>query len=146
MAHDQSTALNELITTSLDGAHGYRQAAEHASDPSLKSLFEKYAKQRQTYASTLQAAVRQMGDKPTDDGSVSAAFHRGWIGLKDAVTTGDGPIVKECIRGEEYALKKFEKVAADTALPTEAKSIVTRLHGEISTALQHMRQIKPMAS
>ena len=139
---DATHHVNKLIETCLDGKLGYHQAAENVSDASLKQLFMDYASQRASFASELQTAVTSMGGTPTDDGSVTAAFHRGWIGLKDALTGGDKGVLNECIRGEEHAVKEYQKVVSDDDVPASAKSILTRQHGEIEQALAKMNQLK----
>ena len=141
MASDTTKHLNDLITTCLDGKHGYEQAAQNATDASLKSLFQQYARQRDTYATELQGAVRTAGGTPTDSGSVTAAFHRNWIGLKNAVTSGDKAILGECIRGEESAVKQYAEALQDDDVAPEAKTIVARQHGEIEQALAHMNSL-----
>ncbi len=131
--------LNDLITTCLDGVHGYKQAADHATDANLKSLFTGYAAERQAYASELQALVTAHGGTPTDEGSVAAAFHRGWIGLKDALTGGDKPVLAECVRGEEHAVKQYEEALAGSTVPQDAQAVLTKQHGEVSQAVAHMK-------
>ncbi len=133
--------LNDLITTSLDGVHGYKQAAEHASDATLKSLFTDYASQRSTFASELQTLVSQMGGTPTDTGSVAAAFHRGWIGLKDAVTSGDKGILAECVRGEEHAVKDYQSILGSNDVTPAIKTLLSQQHGQIDQALTHMKML-----
>ena len=140
-----TSELNDLITTCLDGVHGYKQAAEHATDPSLKTLFTNYAGQRQSYATELQGLVRAAGGTPTDDGSVTAAFHRGWIGLKDAVTTGDKGILAECVRGEEHAQKAYAKALGDDDVSAEAKTVLSKQHGEVEQALAKMNSLHSAA-
>lgn len=141
MARDAVNDLNTIITTCLDGRYGYEQAAEHASDAQLKSLFETYAQQRAAFATELAGAVQQLGGTPTDTGSVTAAFHRGWIGLKDALTGGDKGVLGECIRGEEYAVKQYQDALGDADVPAAAKTPLARQHGEITQALTHMQQL-----
>jgi uncharacterized protein (TIGR02284 family) len=141
MARDAVSDLNNLITTCLDGQHGYKQAAASASDAQLKSLFETYAQQRAAYATDLQQAVTSLGGTPTDSGSVTAAFHRGWIGLKDALTGGDKAVLGECIRGEEYAVKQYQEALGDDDIPAAAKTPLARQHGEIEQALAHMNAL-----
>ena len=142
MATEAVNELNEIITLCLDGKYGYEQAAEHVSDPSLKTMFTQSAAQRASFAGELQSAVRAMGGEPTDDGSVTAAFHRGWIGLKDAIAGGDGPVVAECIRGEEHAVKKYQSTLSDDDVPATAKELLSRQHGEIEQALSKLNQRK----
>ena len=141
MATDATSTLNDLIQICIDGKNGYQHAADHASDATLKSLFTQYANQRVGYAGELTSLVSGMGGTPVDHGSATASLHRAWIGLKDAVTTGDGGILSECIRGEESADKTYEKAMDDADVPANAKAVVTRQHGEVEQALSHMKSL-----
>ena len=141
MATDATSLINNLIETCIDGENGYKQAADHASDATLKSLFQQYASQRSGYAGELKSLVGGMGGEPADSGSAAAGLHRAWIGLKDAFTTGDGGILSECIRGEKSADEAYEKALDDDDLPASAKSVVSRQHDEVEQALSHMRSL-----
>ena len=143
MATDAVNDLNELITLCLDGKHGYQQASKNAEGPVLKSFCSEHAAERGRFAADLQTAVRGLGGTPTDDGSVTAAFHRGWIGLKDALTGGDTPIVNECVRGEEHAVKKYQSILADDDVPAELKATLSQQHSQIE---QSLTKLKAMAS
>src|SRR5215813_3167800 len=103
--------LNDLIQTCRDGEKGFQTAAEHVSDPDLKKLFNQYSVQRAQFASELQSEVRQLGGSPTTTGSVSGAFHRGWINIKSVVNGGsDDAILAECERGEDDAVENYQRV------------------------------------
>ena len=141
MATDATKTLNDLIEACLDGKDGYQQAADHASDATLKSLFTQYASQRAGYAGELKNLVSGMGGTPADSGTTTASLHRAWIGLKDAVTSGDKGILGECIRGEESADKTYERAMGDADVPANAMTVVTRQHGEIEQALSHMKSL-----
>ena len=91
---DVTSVLNSLVETAKDGENGFRHATEHAKDSSLKSIFTRYASQRASYASELQALVASLGDKPAESGHVGGALHRGWIGLKSALTGENLPVLK----------------------------------------------------
>ena len=52
-----SNVLNNLIETCKDGEQGFKQAAEKAKDPSLRTLFSKYSRQRAGYVQELQQLV-----------------------------------------------------------------------------------------
>ena len=142
MASDATNEINKIIQTCLDGENGYKQAADHASDASLKSLFQQYAQQRAGYATELKQQVTAMGGTPTDSGSVIAGVHRAYIGIKDAVTSGDGGILNECIRGEESAVKTYTEALKDDDVPAAAKTVLARQHGEVEQALARMNALK----
>src|SRR5690349_22487609 len=101
---DVVSTLNELIETSRNGEKGFRTAAEHAHDPQLKALLQKYAAECGSAATDLQACVAQAGGKPETTGTVAGAVHRGWMNLKTAVAANDdAAILEECERGEDHA-------------------------------------------
>ena len=111
--------LNDLIQTCRDGENGFQTAADHVKDRSLKELFNDCSVQRAQFASELESEVRQLGGSPAKSGSVSAAFHRGWMNIKSIVTGGsDDAIVAECERGEDAALENYQRVLKQNFLRT----------------------------
>ncbi len=126
MASNVESILNELVETSKDGEKGFRKAAEDARSAELKSLFSKCAQRCAEGARELQTAVRASGGDPERSGHVSAALHRGWISLKEAVTSRDDKaILEECERGEDYAKAQYKK-ALEQDLPANVRAIVER--------------------
>src|ERR1051325_7017874 len=90
--------LNDLIQTCRDGENGFQTAADHVKDSGLKTFFNQCSVQRAQFASELGAEVRQLGGTPSKTGSVSAAFHRGWMNIKAMTGGSDDAIVAECER------------------------------------------------
>ena len=126
MASNVESTLNELIETSKDGENGFRKAAQDARNPELKSLFSTCATRCADGAKELQQAVRASGGDPEKTGSVAAAIHRGWINVKEALTTRDDKaILEECERGEDYAKAQYKK-ALEQDLPANVRAIVQR--------------------
>src|ERR1700760_2482777 len=110
--------LNGLIETCKDGEKGFSTAAEKVSDVSLKSLFTKYATQRAQYAAELQTAVTELGSDPADSGHVAATLHRGWISVKDALSSDkDKAIIDECEAGEDAAMKNYKEALTKVLTP-----------------------------
>ena len=144
-AKKTTSVLNDLIETLKDGQEGFKQAAEKAKEPSLKSLFSKYASQRATYATQLQSEVSRLGEEPETGGHVTGAIHRGWTGLKNALNGGDKALIDESEAGEGAAVKAY-KQALEKPLPASVDTIVRtqfagiqEAHGVISN-LKHSRQ------
>ena len=118
--------LNELIETSKDGEKGFRKAAEDTKQSDLRSMFSKGAQRCAEGARELQELVRQLGGDPDTSGSVAGALHRGWVSVKEAVSTRDDKaIVEEVERGEDYAKAAYKK-ALDADLPANVRSVVER--------------------
>ena len=127
---DTVSVLNDLIETCKDGEKGFQTAAERVKDPSLKTLFSKYAAQRASYVSELQAAVEGLGEKPASSGHVAASLHRGWIAVKEAVAgDGDKQVIFECESGEDSAMKNYKEALAKTLPPSVLQLVQKQFAG-----------------
>ncbi|HEV3468020.1 MAG TPA: PA2169 family four-helix-bundle protein [Pyrinomonadaceae bacterium] len=136
------STLNSLIETCRDGQEGFKTAAEGVRGEELKRLFREYSQQRARFAGELQQEVRRLGGEAADSGSVSAALHRGWMGLKSAITGGDdGAIIAECERGEDAAVAGYRS-ALGTDLPSHVRAIVERQFSEVKQAHERVRSLE----
>jgi uncharacterized protein (TIGR02284 family) len=130
-ASEVRSILNDLIETCKDGDEGFRTAAEKLKDPAIRSQFLQFARQRAQFAGDLQAEVTRLGGEPATSGSTTGAIHRGWIGLKSALTgDNDHAILEEAERGEDAAVKNYRDALAK-ALPADIEAIVDRQLKEI---------------
>ena len=111
------TCLNDLIESCRDSEQGYRTAAEHAKNADLREFLGKCAYQRAQFTSELQAKVRLLDGEPTEKGSVSGMFHRGWMNLKSAIDRGDESILSECEWGDDATLRNYERVLKQNLPP-----------------------------
>src|SRR6476646_4958529 len=137
--------LNDLIQTCRDGENGFQTAADHIKDTNLKELFGRYSIQRAQFASELQSEVRQLGGSPAKSGSVSAAFHRGWMNIKSIVTGGsDTAIVAECERGEDAAVENYQRVLKQN-LPPNVLPVVKHQFNEIKRSYDRIRVLDKSA-
>ena len=141
------STLNSLIETLKDGELGYQQAAEEAQDADLKTLCAGYSKQRHELAKVLQKAAFELGDaKPEHTGSVTSTVHRGWIGLKAALTNQDRhAILAECERGEDIAKKAFADALAQGDLSAELQAAVQEQHEAILAAHDTVKKLRDEA-
>ncbi len=136
------STLNDLIETLKDGEEGFRSAAEKLNDSSIRSQFESWASQRSRFASELQSAVTSMGGEATTSGSASGALHRGWMGLKSALTgSDDHAILAEAERGEDVAVSSYRDALAKD-IPNDLRSIIQRQYQEIQSAHNQVRALR----
>ncbi len=136
------STLNGLIATCKDGQHGFETAAGGVGDGELKTLFRTYARQREQFAGELQDEVRRLGGDPEREGSTAAAIHRGWMGIKSAVTGEDeSAVITECERGEDSAVKAYRE-ALDRDLPVNVRTLVERQFREVREAHEHVRALE----
>jgi uncharacterized protein (TIGR02284 family) len=145
MAQQKETisTLNSLIETLKDGQEGFKQAAEGVADSQLKSLFNEYSRQRSRFASELQNQVETLGEsKPEESSSAAGALHRAWINLKSAVTSGDDhAILAECERGEDSAVKEYEKAMKEDLSPS-LRDIVSGQYSDVKSAHDRIRNLR----
>ena len=144
MAADNKTAistLNDLIETSKDGANGFRAAAAAVTQPDAKALFASRGPIIEHAVTELQAEVLRLGGEPETTGSVAATVHRGFIGLKAAITGKDeAAVITECERGEELALKNYED-ALKKEPPPETRAIVER---QLRGTMQNLEKVRAL--
>jgi uncharacterized protein (TIGR02284 family) len=139
---DAASTLNQLIQTCKDGEAGFLAAAELVEDLNLQRLFESYSQQRAEFAAELQAEVRRMAEDPAECGHVMAALHRGWMDIKADVTGRDeGAIISECERGEDIAVRHYEK-ALDAGLAPDLRVLVERQFLQVKAAHDQIRSLE----
>jgi uncharacterized protein (TIGR02284 family) len=137
--------LNQLLETATDGEKGFTTAAEGAQNPDLRTTLQGFAAQRSAFTQELSQLIRSLGAEPNDSGHVAGALHRGWINLKEALTSKDDKaILEECERGEDYAKKAFSE-ALDEPLPEAARTAVQRMSAEVKMAHDRVRDLRDRA-
>ena len=144
MASDSEviSTLNDLIETCRDGQEGFSTAAEAVGDTELKRLFHEYSRQRARFVGDLQDEVRRLGGDAENSGSITASLHRGWMGLRAAVTgRDDAAILAECERGEDAAVANY-RAALGRDLPSNVRSLVERQFAEVKAAHDRVRSLE----
>ncbi|HYT75544.1 MAG TPA: PA2169 family four-helix-bundle protein [Vicinamibacterales bacterium] len=135
-----TTIVNDLIQTCRDAEEGFKAAAGAVKDAHIRSLFERYSRQRAEMARELEDEVRKLGGTPETGGSLSGSFHRGWMNIKAAVTgLDDSAIIAEAERGEDSTKAAYQK-ALEENLPAGVRrliedqaDIVRLAHDEVRT-------------
>lgn len=139
---DVTSVLNDLIETCRDGENGFRTAAEKVKDPSLKALFTKYSSQRAGYVQELSSLVSSLGETPAQSGHVAATLHRGWMGLKEALSKDeDTALINEAEAGEDAAMKAYREALSST-LPSNVLPLVQKQFSGVQEAHGVVRDLK----
>jgi uncharacterized protein (TIGR02284 family) len=116
--------LNDLIATCVDGASGFRTAAEAIDRPEARVMLTDRARRIEQSKIELSELVRRLGSVPVEHGHAAAGLHRGWINLRSVVATlGDDAILDEVERGEEIAVKHYRD-ALNADLPADVRMVV----------------------
>src|SRR5438045_7773673 len=126
MADKTISILNDLVETSKDGERGFTKSSADTQNPELKSVFSEGARRCREAVQELQALIRAQGGDPDKTGSVAGAIHRGWVSLRESVTSRDDEaILEEVERGEDYAKTQYRK-ALEHELPSTVREVVDR--------------------
>ena len=145
MANDTSdirSTLNGLIETLKDGEEGFRSSAQKLTNDEIRVQFQSLANQRASFARELQSEVTAIGGEPASSGSTAGAIHRGWIGLKSALTGNeDHAILAEAERGEDSAVKNYRD-ALSKDLPSDIRDVIERQFREITIAHNQVRALR----
>ena len=117
--------INKLVEICRDGQYGFELASKGIDDALLRSELMQYSQQRYEFADDLREALGDLtGEKVVDHGTMAGALHRGWINLKQALTSRDRmAILSECERGEDAAIHSYEE-ATRVALPEQLAALV----------------------
>jgi uncharacterized protein (TIGR02284 family) len=117
-------ALCSLIDVCRDGQRGYSYAAEVVEDRWLQQLFWDYAKQRASFADSLERAVLRLGGRVEPHPSVSGWIHRKWLDVRATLGAANAvAMLVECERGENAARVKYEH-ALSVPLPDNVQELL----------------------
>lgn len=110
-------ALRTLLTTAVDGQKGYSKALEACTDASehFRNYLQSSKDECQRAAGEIRTMLLARGEEVGDeDGSIGGALHRGWIEARAAFSSHDEEVyAAEIVRGEEHAVKQYEKALED---------------------------------
>ncbi len=136
------SVLEKLIETCRDGQEGYRDAAEHVKEPSMRELFNRLSTTRAEFAGELENEVIRLGrHDPNRKASTTGALQRRWIDLKVALGAGDHSILSSIESGEDSAKKAYADALNDN-LPQDIKSILRRQSQEVISAHDRIRMLR----
>ena len=118
---DTVSVLNELIQTSEDGKKGFSDAAEQATQPNLKTVFQGRSADCAGAASELQALVGSLGGTAKDSGTVTGAALRGWGKVRAAFGDADLALLDAAESAEDTAKAAYATaLAGDLDAPIRA--------------------------
>ncbi len=139
----------DLIQTLEDGTNGFRSAAEKLSDSDradLAARFMAFSAERAQFADELRTIAATYGDQIKESGSVTAAAHRGWMAVKDALT-GSNPsgVLDVAEQGEDHAVSEYRK-ALDQDISPELRSVIQRQFMSVQSTHDEVKSLQLQAS
>jgi uncharacterized protein (TIGR02284 family) len=144
MSDDEKVA-KELVETLKDGERGFASAAEKLRDSDRTewaATMQRLSEQRAGFRREIVEMAHDYGDDVDASGSATAALHRGWISLKDAVTGDDaGSVLGAAVTGEDHAVSEYEK-GLEKDLSAGFREVVSRQHAAVVAARNEVKALQ----
>ena len=144
MSDDEKVA-KDLVETLKDGERGFAAAAEKLRDgdrPEWATVLQRLSEQRAGFGREIVALGHQYGDDVDESGSATAALHRGWISLKDALTGDDaGSVLGAAVTGEDHAVSEYER-ALEQDLSAGFRDVVVGQHAAVVAARDEVKALQ----
>ncbi|GGF36428.1 hypothetical protein GCM10011519_07450 [Marmoricola endophyticus] len=142
---DDAKAAKQLVETLKDGERGLSDAAEklrgdgHAE---WAATLQHLSSQRAGFWREIVGLGHDYGDDVEESGSAAAALHRGWISLKDALTSDDpSAVLKAAVTGEDHAVSTYED-AVGMDLSAGFREVVVRQQAAVNAAREEVRDLE----
>ena len=144
MSVDEQVA-KELVETLKDGEQGFASAAEKLRDsdhPEWAATLERFSQQRAGFRDEIVRLGHEYSDDVDESGTVTAALHRGWISLKDALTGDDASsVLGAAATGEDHAVSEYEK-ALEQDLSAGFRDVVAQQHAAVVSARDEVKALQ----
>ncbi|MGL5929726.1 MAG: ferritin-like domain-containing protein [Dermatophilaceae bacterium] len=142
---DDEKAAKELVETLRDGERGYLTAAEKLRDgdrPEWAATMQRLSEQRAEFRREIVSLGHEYGDDVDESGTATAALHRGWLSLKDALTGDDaGSVLGAAVTGENHTVSEYEK-ALGRDLSAGFREVVARQHTAVVAARDEVKALQ----
>jgi uncharacterized protein (TIGR02284 family) len=143
MSTDEKVA-SKLAKTLENGKLGFERAAEKLDDghPDVATRFREFAAERGAMGDEIAGLAAAYGDDVDQDSTVAGALHRGWIAVKDALTSDDSDaVIGAAATGEEHAEKEYADALSESDLSPEFRSILERQAEKVRAAHRYVQSL-----
>jgi len=118
--------LNNLITTTIDSAEGYVEAAKRIDNVYISGSFMRWSADRQHAADALKTQVSALGGDPEIQGTLVGSAHRLVAKLHEIMSSGDDAIIDEVVCSENRVKRKYEEALKDPTLSAPTRGVIER--------------------
>jgi uncharacterized protein (TIGR02284 family) len=145
MSSTDAKVTKDLIETLEDGREGFTTAAGRLAESGrtdIAGTFREYAAQRARFASELRQLAAQYGDRIEEDSSLIGALHRGWMAIKDAVSSDEpGGVLDAAEQGEDHAKKEYASALREDISP-HLRTVVQRQADAVGLVHEQVRSLR----
>lgn len=135
----------QLAKTLENGRAGFEVAADRVASSGRTDIaerFREFARERSDMAAEIGAIAAAHGDDVEPRSTVPGALHRGWMGVKDALTGDDiVAVVAAAEQGEDHALEQYRE-ALDSDVSSEFRPVLERQMSVVRQAHDYVRSLE----
>ena len=145
MSHDEKIA-KKLIQTLENGKLGFDTAAEKLDSerPDVAASFRKFSQERAAMSAELTSIAASYGDDIEQRSTVPGAVHRGWIAVKDALTSDDATaVINAAETGEDHAVEEYKEAVADDDISPEFRTLISGQLTKVQATHDYVRGLVP---
>ncbi|HUF98457.1 MAG TPA: PA2169 family four-helix-bundle protein [Ilumatobacter sp.] len=143
MTTDERIA-KQLTKTLENGKVGFEQAAERLGDerPDVAARFLQFSQERATMSNELAQIAAAYGDDVDQRSTVPGALHRGWMAVKDALTSSDAQaVINAAESGEDHAVEEYRDALNEADISAEFRAIVARQATSVQAAHDYVSSL-----
>lgn len=139
-----ASSLSDIYQLLADGHKGYVEAGTRVETVDLARFLVELSMERQEMQQAVGKLIQQM--RPGEElprGTIKGDLHRVWIDLREALTSADDTVMlRECQRGEEYLLERFDTVLDGKDPADEAVAILRAQRSKVAATLSTIKQLR----
>ena len=148
MSTDRSVT-EDLMEILVDGRDGFAHAADHLEEsdrPDLAPTFRGFSAQRAGFYDELERLAAVYGDDVEESGSASAAAHRAWMSVKDALA-GSSPegVLDAAERGEDEAVGAYTD-ALNADISANLRSTIQKQFTQVKATRDEVKALRKATS
>lgn len=117
-------ALNKLTAVTIDAGTLYKEAANIANNPDLKSELLYLSGKRAKLAGDLQLKVKEVGGVPIERGKATGVGQRAFAQVRSVFADNEKVAATEVLDSEEALLKEMNSVLGNNDVSEDAKTLV----------------------
>lgn len=140
--NEDIAVLNRLIGVTIDSVDGYTEAAKDVTNPELKSIFQRRARERLAAYKSLQSQVQALGGQPQDEGTLLASIHRVFVNLRSTVQSGDLAVIDEVERGEDVINGAYRDAINEAGLSSTSLAVIQNAYESVRSGHDEMSRLK----
>ncbi|HAD96615.1 MAG TPA: hypothetical protein DCG19_04360 [Cryomorphaceae bacterium] len=146
MENTAAKQLNLLLKRNYDAEKGYEQASEQTHDDKLKAFFKNNSDERYRFGHDIKEMLADLDTAPNKGSSMESDAHRVWMNIRETLALNDDKaVLKECERGEKYAINDYTSAVENLVLkPDHKKTLSNHLHS-LKNSLQQLQKLEALS-